>query len=88
MTALVTVKDPSSAGKPLLGLPNVALPCHRVNDRHPPIVANEHHKTNHPFAHHPQKVPKTENDKKEAAVLAFLIRQLNLGASAFGAFSV
>ena len=88
MAAVVAIEDALGAGKPLPALPHVPFPGYVFDDRHPPVVTDQQHKTDHPFDHYNSHIIDAKQNEPEAPVLAPLVRQLNVTAAAFGAFAI
>ena len=88
ITTIVAIINPSSIREPSLRLPNMTLSCYFMYNCHPPIIANENHHTNHPFAHDPHKIPNAKQNHIQTTMLTRFIRQLYFSATTFGTFYI
>lgn len=88
IAAVVAVENTLRAGKPFPALPDMALAHDGLDDRRPPIVADEDQKPDDPFNEDPCDIESAEKHGPKTAVLAALIGKLNAGAAASRAFAI
>lgn len=62
VAAVVAVIDPLFSGEPLLALPDMTLSLHGLDDRHPPVVADEDEKADDPLEKDPAEVINAEKN--------------------------
>ena len=73
MTAIVAIIVARLSGEPLSGFPDVALLLHCLDNRHPPVKANQNHKSDQPFEHNEEDVKPAEQQQPQTAVLTFVV---------------
>lgn len=73
VAAIMAIEHSLIAGEPLSALPDVTFSAALLDNRHPPVIADKDHCSDHPLYENPKDIYPPQKYRPETAVLAAFI---------------